>query len=93
MPAIIHDGKDFRHGEMGMIQAVDLSEWANVRMAVDSPAAEQLSARVREWAPCIKHAIDIAPPPDPRWVSISAEQFVAQYYSPAPVQSSVPRWI
>lgn len=74
VPAALHDGDRFPVA-IKEIKCANLQKCANVRIAQNSPSAEELSRYIRDWAPCVAGAINCAPDYDHRWLDIASEKF------------------
>nr|VFJ65534.1 MAG: TIR domain-containing protein [Candidatus Kentron sp. FW] len=92
VPAILHDGDRFPH-EIKHINHVNLCEYVNIRMASKSQTAEELDRRIRDWMPGVAKAIECAPPYDPAWDTLAADDFIQKYHEGAPTQTSIPRFV
>ncbi|MDH3892313.1 MAG: toll/interleukin-1 receptor domain-containing protein [candidate division Zixibacteria bacterium] len=90
IPGIIHDGDEFP-AEISRIQYFELRECFNVRMAKDSPRAEELDEILNQQAPAIAKAIEAAPQWQPQWPKTAAAEFYRVYYNEQkPTQTAVP---
>jgi hypothetical protein len=89
IPAHIHDGQDFPKFALE-IQAAQLQQYTNVRLAKGGLTEEQLSSEIRKWMPDIVQAINSAPGYDPTWAELAVRDFVQQFAAPEPVQSVPP---
>ena len=95
VPAILHGGADYPPGVQN-IQAVGLQQFVNLRTAPNSPTAEALSARIKEWIPQVASAIYTAPPWEPEWehffgavIESLATTHAARHFLPPEVSGSV----
>jgi hypothetical protein len=91
IPAVIHDGKDFPES-LSEIEKFEIQKVFNVRMARDSPRAEQLDAILAEQAPAVAAAIEAAPPWRKRWPVTAARAFRLQLRTVPPSQRLPPRY-
>lgn len=66
IPVIIHDGERLP-ATMADVQYFEIRRSFNVRMAKDSPRAEELDAILAQEAPAIAKAIECAPPWRTKW--------------------------
>ncbi len=91
VPAFIHDGKTFP-AELSHIQHFEIQQTFNVRMARNSPRAEELDAELARQAPAIAECIDRAPPWDPGWTNRASQAFFDQLSRPPAEQTAIPRF-
>src|ERR1035437_1784667 len=92
IPAFIHDGEKFPP-DLGHIQHFEVQKCFNVRMARNSPRAEELDAALTAQAPAIAACIDHAPTWRKAWPKQAAADFFKQFYQQAEaVQKTVPRF-
>jgi hypothetical protein len=91
IPAVIHDGKDFP-ASLAEIQKFEIQHLFNVRMARDSPRAEELDAILAEQAPAVAATIEAAPPWRRQWPVTAAQAFRQQLRTVAPSQARLPRY-
>jgi hypothetical protein len=92
IPALIHDGNDLPEVVRG-ISALQLQRYTNPWLAERSPAEEELSNLLRDWAPDVAAAIRRAPAPSRtgRQPSRDAiERFLERLNQPEPRQDRVP---
>ena len=89
VPALIHDGDDIPHYAQGITPAL-LQDCANVRVAKNSRTEEELSARIRGWAPDIVKAIRHAPRYDPQWEEVAVDEMLDLFSVPPPRQGNPP---
>jgi MinD-like ATPase involved in chromosome partitioning or flagellar assembly len=91
IPAVIHDGKDFPEA-LAEIQKFEIQRQFNVRMAVDSPRAEELDDILAHEAEAICAAINAAPPWRAQWPKTAAGEFRRQLSTAPPSQRDMPRY-
>jgi TIR domain len=91
VPAFIHDGDKFPP-ELSHIEHFEIQKCFNVRMARNSPRAEQLDDALTAQAPAIAHCIESAPPWQSDWAIEAAEALFQQFYHQASPQADVPRF-
>jgi hypothetical protein len=92
IPAFIHDGNRFP-AELGYMQRFEIQQCFNVRMAPNSPRAEELDAALAAQAPAIAACIDNAPAFRSAWPEAAAEQMYERFHQKVgPVQTTVPRF-
>jgi hypothetical protein len=92
IPAFIHDGDKFPPA-LQHIQRFEIQQTFNVRMARNSPRAEELDVALGQQAPAIASAIRNAPPWRARWPEEAAERIFETFYQRGrPVQRDVPRF-
>jgi hypothetical protein len=91
IPAVIHDGTEFPES-LSNIQKFEIQHLFNVRMARDSPRAEELDAILASQAPAVAAAIEAAPPWRQEWPLEAAEAFRDQLRTVAPSQTRPPRF-
>lgn len=72
IPAMIHDGDRFP-AELADVQYFEIQRCFNVRMARDSPRAEELDSILAKEAPAIAKAIAHAPPWRANWPAEAAQ--------------------
>ncbi len=88
-PATIYSGAKLP-SYVSDLSSVQLQEFTNIRMAKDSPTAEQLSLRIRDWVPDIGFAIECAPSFEPNWPNIAVDEFLELFNANAPSQPQLP---
>jgi len=92
IPAFIHDGDKFP-ADLGHIQRFEIQKSFNVRMARNSPRAEELDAVLSLHAPAIASAIEHAPEWKASWPTDAGVEFFDQFYQDnEPTQNVVPRF-
>jgi hypothetical protein len=92
IPAFIHDGEKFPP-DLRYIEHFEVQKCFNVRMARNSPRAEDLDAALTVQAPAIAACIDHAPTWRKAWPEQAAAGFFSQFYQQAEaVQRTVPRF-
>ena len=92
IPAFIHDGEKFP-ADLRHIQHFEVQKYFNVRMARNSPRAEELDATLAVHAPAIAACIEHAPAWRHRWSTRAASDFFARFYQRLEVvQDTVPRF-
>jgi hypothetical protein len=91
IPAVIHDGRDFP-ASLSDIQKFEIQHLFNVRMARNSPRAEELDAVLTAEAPAVAAAIEAAPPWRQEWPLAAAAAFREQLRTVAPSQNRPPRF-
>jgi len=92
IPAFIHDGEKFPP-DLRHIQYFEVQKSFNVRMARNSPRAEELAAELAAQAPAIAACIDHAPTWRKAWPTQAASLFFRQFYQQAQtLQKTVPRF-
>ena len=92
VPAFIHDGERFP-AELQHITRFEIQTTFNVRMARNSPRAEELDAALTAQAPAIATCIDNAPSWRAAWPKQAAEKFFKLFYQKVEArQSTVPRF-
>ena len=91
VPAFIHDGNKFL-AECAHISYFEIQKSFNVRMARNSPRAEELDLALAEQAPAIAHCVQAAPPWNGAWGTQAATALFAQLHRVAPEQAGVPRF-
>lgn len=91
IPAFIHDGEKFPP-DLRHIQHFEVQKSFNVRMARNSPRAEELDASLTAQAPAIAACIDNAPEWRETWPKEAADQFFQRFHQGAAVQTTVPRF-
>jgi hypothetical protein len=91
VPVFIHDGEKFPP-QLSHISHFQIQKCFNVRMARNSPRAEELDAILAAEAPAIAHSIEAAPPWRAAWPRQTVDAFVKQFYQQAAVQLEVPRF-
>mgnify|MGYP000956866971 CR=1 FL=1 len=91
VPAFIHDGDKFP-AEFGHIQHFEIQKCFNVRMARNSPRAEELDSVLTKEALAITRCIQAAPPWQPGWTQQAADALFKQFYREAASQAQVPRF-
>lgn len=87
--AVLHDGDTFPEA-VATIQTVDLTSCASVRVARDSPTAEELESRIKRWVPGIARSISTAPEYDSSWLHDAAEAFLG-LLMPKTIVPALPR--
>jgi hypothetical protein len=92
VPAFIHDGDKFPI-ELSHIQHFEIQSSFNVRMAKDSPRAEDLDSALKDQAPAIAACIENAPAWQREWPKEAAAKFFERFYQRAKAQqTSLPRF-
>jgi len=92
IPAFIHDGEKFPR-ELQHIKPFEVQTCFNVRMARNSPRAEELDAALATQAEAIAACIKRAPAWRQAWPKQAAAGFFRQFYQEAePRQTTVPRF-
>jgi hypothetical protein len=92
LPAFIHDGDKFPL-DLNHIQRFEIQKSFNVRMARNSPRAEELDTVLGHQARAIASAIDHAPEWKTDWATNAAQEFINKFYQAnEPVQGTVPRF-
>ncbi len=92
IPAFIHDGEKFPP-DLRHIQHFEIQKSFNVRMARDSPRAEELDADLTAQAPAIAACIINAPTWRKAWPKQAAADFFRRFHQQAEaVQTTVPRF-
>lgn len=91
IPVLIHDGETFP-ADLGHIQRYEVQKYFNVRMARNSPRAEELDASLTAHAPAIAACIKNAPTWKGQWQRETASKLFSHYQSAELVQSTVPRF-
>jgi TIR domain len=92
IPAFIHDGDRFPL-ELNYIQRFEIQKCFNVRMARNSPRAEELDAALSAQAPAIAASIVNAPRWRKSWPSAAAATFYKRFHQKLQsVQNTVPRF-
>ncbi len=91
VPAFIHDGNKFPT-ELAHISYFEIQQSFNVRMARNSPRAEELDGILAAQAPAIAHCIEAAPTWNSAWSALAADALFAQLHQRAPAQSILPRF-
>ena len=92
IPAFIHDGEKFP-ADLQHIKPFEVQKYFNVRMARNSPRAEELDATLAVHAPAIAACITDAPEWQGTWATRAASDFFARFHQRAElVQSTVPRF-
>jgi hypothetical protein len=91
-PAFIHDGESFPP-DLQHIKPFEIQNCFNVRMARNSPRAEELDAALSANAKAIAASIDKAPQWRKAWSATAAHAFYQKFYQhAAAVQLRVPRF-
>jgi hypothetical protein len=90
VPATIHDGDDFPY-HLSHIQRLGIQQCFNVRMARESPRAEELDDILARNASSFAAAIHHAPPWQDKWPEEAAQEFYDLLFQEEPQQDSVPR--
>jgi hypothetical protein len=92
IPAFIHDGERFPR-ELAHIQHFAMQECFNVRMARNSPRAEELDALLGAQAPAIAACINNAPAWRKSWPRSATKKIYDRLYQQLePVQEVIPRF-
>jgi hypothetical protein len=92
IPAFIHDGEKFPP-DLGHIEHFEVQKSFNVRMARNSPRAEELDAALAAQAPAITACIHQAPAWRKEWPKQATTDFFKRFYQQAEaVQKTVPRF-
>jgi hypothetical protein len=92
VPAFIHDGERFPR-ELSYMQRFEIQKCFNVRMARNSPRAEELDASLVKQAPSIAACILNAPAWRASWSRSAAAKFYKQFHQKvASEQKAVPRF-
>ena len=91
VPAFNHEGNKFP-AELAHISYFEIQQSFNVRMARNSPRAEELDGILAAEAPAIAHCIDGAPPWNGAWAGLAADALFAQLHQPAQAQAVMPRF-
>jgi hypothetical protein len=92
IPVFIHDGEKFP-ANLRHIQHFEIQKCFNVRMARNSPRAEELDAILAAEAPAIAASINLAPTWKKTWPNEAAAEFFKQFHQQAVVvQTTVPRF-
>jgi hypothetical protein len=92
IPAFIHDGDRFP-AELAHIEHFEVQKSFNVRMARNSPRAEELDAALAAQAPAIAACINHAPAWRRAWPKEAAAGFFRRFYQQAEaLQTTVPRF-
>ncbi len=92
IPAFIHDGEKFP-ADLRHIQYFEIQKTFNVRMARNSPRAEELDTALAAQAPAIAACINHAPAWRKVWPEKAAQSFFKQFYRhEEAVQKTVPRF-
>jgi hypothetical protein len=92
IPAFIHDGESFPP-DLQHIKPFQIQNTFNVRMAHDSPRAEELDAALAAQAPAIAASIKLAPPWRNKWAQRASAAFYKRFHRHAEsVQTVVPRF-
>jgi len=89
IPAVIHDGKEFPQ-DISHIQRFEIQRVFNLRMAHDSPRAEELDDIITREAPAMVDAINAAPEWRRGWPYEAAEAFRRKLHTVAPSQVRPP---
>jgi len=89
VPATIHDGQDLPSC-VAQITRVRLEDYANIRLAKNSPTEEELSRRICNWVPDIAKAIHAVPECDPEWRHLAIEEFLKLLATPQSKQRKIP---
>jgi len=92
IPAFIHDGEKFP-ADLAHIEHFEVQKSFNVRMARNSPRAEDLAAELAAQAPAIAACINRAPSWRKAWPKQAAANFFQKFYQQVEaVQTTVPRF-
>jgi len=92
IPAFIHDGEKFP-ADLRHIQYFEIQKTFNVRMARNSPRAEELDTALTAQAPAIAACINHAPAWRKAWPKKAVQHFFKKFYRrEAAVQKTVPRF-
>jgi hypothetical protein len=92
IPAFIHDGDRFP-SELRSIHYFEIQKCFNVRMARNSPRAEELDAALAAEAPAIAACIDHAPAWRKSWPINAAGQLFRRFHEQVEaMQTTVPRF-
>ncbi|UFZ07661.1 TIR domain-containing protein [Bradyrhizobium ontarionense] len=92
IPAFIHDGNRFP-AELSYMQRFEIQQCFNVRMASNSPRAEELDAVLTAQAPAIAACIEHAPAFRKSWPQAAIAKMYQKFHERAgPVQTTVPRF-
>jgi TIR domain-containing protein len=91
IPAFIHDGESFPP-DLQHIKPFEIQNCFNVRMAPNSPRAEELDAALAAQAPAIAHSIQSAPAWRKVWPAKAAAAFYKHFHKHADEQTNVPRF-
>jgi hypothetical protein len=92
IPAFIHDGERFPP-RLSYMQRFEIQKCFNVRMARNSPRAEELDASLREQAPAIAACIRNAPAWRASWSRSAAAKLYKQFHQNLESeQKTVPRF-
>jgi hypothetical protein len=92
VPAFIHDGERFP-AALGHMQYFEIQKCFNVRMARNSPRAEELDASLGAQAPSIAACIENAPAWRAGWSASGAAQLYKRFHQKVEAeQRTVPRF-
>ena len=92
IPAFIHDGDKFP-ADLRHIQHFEVQKYFNVRMARNSPRAEELDATLAVHAPAIAACIKHAPAWRNIWQTRAVSELFTRFYETAElIQETVPRF-
>lgn len=91
IPALIHDGEKLPP-PVSELQAFDIKKCFNVRMAVNSPRAEELDAQLAIQAQGIAHCVESAPKWRKMWPEKAAKQMFAELHRREPPTVSLPKF-
>lgn len=89
IPAIIYNGEDIPKC-ISHIGYLGIQDCTNVRMAPGSATEEELSNRIKNWVPSVANAIKSAPPYNPEWGNLTADEFLKLFELPEPQQIQLP---
>ncbi len=90
IPAFIHDGDRFP-ADLKHMQYFEIQQCFNVRMARNSPRAEELDAALEIQAKNIAACIENAPPWRKSWPKNASQSFFKKFYEKLPpVQQKPP---
>lgn len=91
VPAFIHDGESFPP-DLDHIKPFAIQQCFNVRMARNSPRAEELDGALTAQARAIATTIKNAPKWRKRWPMKAAKSFFDRFHRHAEAQTQVPRF-
>jgi hypothetical protein len=92
IPAFIHDGEQFP-ADLSYIQHFEIQKSFNVRMARNSPRAEELDTALTAQAPAIAACINSAPAWRKAWPAQAVSALFKQFHQQAAAaQKTVPRF-
>jgi hypothetical protein len=74
IPTVVHDG-NLIPDPVRQIQPRDFSAWRIAHINRNSPVYQDFSVAMRDLAPHIRQAIELAPPFDPTWINVCEQRF------------------